>query len=108
MELLKTLTLLIVITPLLGAAAAGLFCRHVSRTFAHRLTITLMGISFLLSVYVAYLVIHNNWAYDGVLYIWGQSGNLTLNVGFLIDRLTACMMVTVNFVSFLVQLYRIG
>ena len=108
MELLKTLTLLIVITPLLGATAAGLFCRHVSRTFAHRLTITLMGISFLLSVYVAYLVIHNNWVYDGVLYIWGQSGNLTLNVGFLVDRLTACMMVTVTFVSFLVHIYSIG
>ncbi len=108
MELLKTLTLLIITAPLLGAAAAGLFCRHVSRTFAHRLTITLMGISFILSVYVAYLVINNNWTYDGVLYLWGQSGNLTLNVGFLIDRLTACMLVTVTFVSFLVHIYSIG
>lgn len=108
MELLKTLTLLIIIAPLLGAATAGLFCRKVSRTFAHRLTITLMGFSFLLSVYVAYLVMHNNWEYNGVLYVWGQSGNLTLNVGFLIDRLTACMMVTVTFVSFLVHIYSIG
>ncbi|MCE3237786.1 MAG: proton-translocating NADH-quinone oxidoreductase, chain [Gammaproteobacteria bacterium] len=108
MELLKTLTLLIITAPLLGAAAAGLFCRYVSRPFAHRLTITLMGISFLLSVYVAYLVMHNNLEYNGALYIWGQSGNLTLNVGFLIDHLTACMMVTVTFVSFLVHIYSIG
>ncbi len=108
MELLKTLTLLIVMAPLLGATAAGLLCRRVSRAFAHRLTIALMGFSFVLSVYVAYLVLHCNLEYNGVLYIWGQSGNLTLNVGFLIDRLTACMLVTVTFVSFLVHIYSIG
>ncbi len=106
--IIKTLTLLIIAAPLLGAAGAGLFCRHVSKRFAHGLTISLMGISFILSAYVAYLVIGQNMSYDGVLYLWGQSGKLTLNVGFLIDNLTACMLVTVTFVSFLVHIYSIG
>ena len=108
MELLKTLSLLIVIAPLVGAAGAGLFCRQVSKQFAHRLTIALMGFSLILSLYVACLVIGQDQSYEGVLYLWGQSGKLTLNVGFLIDDLTACMMVTVTFVSFLVHIYSIG
>ncbi len=108
MELLKTLSLLVVIAPLVGAAGAGLFCRQVSKQFAHRLTIALMGFSLILSLYVACLVIGQDQSYEGVLYLWGQSGKLTLNVGFLIDNLTACMMVTVTFVSFLVHIYSIG
>ena len=108
MELLKTLSLLIVLAPLVGAAGAGLFCRQVSKQFAHRLTIALMGFSLILSLYVACLVIGQDQSYEGVLYLWGQSGKLTLNVGFLIDNLTACMMVTVTFISFLVHIYSIG
>ncbi len=108
MEQLKFLTLLIIMAPLLGAMGAGLFCRHISKTFAHGLTIGLMGVSFAISVIVAYLVIHTGASYNGVLYVWAQSGNLTLNVGFMIDHLTALMMLTVTFVSLLVHIYSVG
>ena len=47
-------------------------------------------------------------AYDGAVYTWLVSDGMSMQVGFLVDRLTALMMVVVTFVSLCVHVYTIG
>ena len=104
---LPLICLCIVLLPLFTAAVVGLFGRQLPRAAAHWLTIGAVGSAFVLSAIVL------NATMDGYhanynLYTWLQSGNLQFNVGFLIDNLTAMMMVVVTFVSLMVHIYTIG
>ncbi len=104
--------LVVVLAPLLGCVISGLFRKQVGRTGAHRITIAGVGLSFILSVYVAWKILGGQVpVLDTVLYTWASGGSVfpyTFNLGFLIDHLTVVMMVVVTFVSFLVHIYSIG
>ena len=101
--------LTIVLAPLVAAIVVGLFGRRVGRTGAHRIAIIGVGISFLLSLVVLTdMVIGGAAVYDGTVYQWAQVGGLSLEIGFLIDNLTALMIVVVSFVSLAVHVYTIG
>jgi NADH-quinone oxidoreductase subunit L len=104
---LPQICLLIVLLPLIAATIVGLFGNKLPRAMAHILTIAGVGAAFALSVMVLKATLdgyHANYN----LYTWLQSGNLQFNVGFLIDNLTAMMMVVVTFVSLMVHIYTIG
>ena len=99
--------LAIVLAPLIGSIIAGLF--NVSRRVAHRVTITAVGISFFLSLRVFWdIVIDGNGPFNETLYTWLVAGNIHFEIGFLVDSLTALMMVVVTFVSWMVHIYTIG
>ena len=105
----KNILLAIALAPLAGAAIAGLFGRQVGRAGAHWATIIGVAVSCALSVYVL-----KQLAFDGVpafnqnVYTFFEIGGYSAHVGFLVDRLTATMMVVVTFVSLLVHVYTIG
>lgn len=106
------LYLLIALAPLAGALLAGLFGtgflgRFVGRRASHYITITGVGISFIGSVIVLFQVL-NGQTYDGVLYTWSVIGKTSIDLGFLIDPLSALMMVVVTSVSLMVHIYTIG
>src|SRR5690606_23329053 len=106
------LYLLIVLAPLFGAMAAGLFGtgflgNFVSRRGSHVITIAGVMVSFIGSVIVLFQVL-NGHTYDGTLYTWTLIGNTPLELGFLIDPLSALMMVVVTSVSLMVHIYTIG
>ena len=96
----------IVLAPLIGAIIAGLF--PVSRKVAHRVTITGVGISFLLSLLVFYHIVLGGNVDNVNVYTWGISGDVVMSIGFLVDNLTVMMMCTVTFVSWMVHIYTIG
>lgn len=98
---------LIPLSCLIVAIIAGLGGRLIGRTATHRVAITGVGVSFLLSIYVLYDVLQGN-LFNGTLYTWGTSGLLSFEIGFLIDELSAAMAVVVTFVSFMVHIYTIG
>ncbi len=101
--------LTIVLAPLIGAIIAGLFGRVIGRAGAHWVAILGVTVSFVLSAGVFKDIVFDNGAVvDGTVYVWGQINGLTLEVGFLIDRLSATMMVVVSFVSLMVHIYTIG
>ena len=104
--------LIVVLAPLVGAVIAGLFRHQVGRVGAHTVTILGVSVSFMLSLYVAYLILSGQSPIlDTNLYSWADGGDLfpyAFNLGFLIDPLTVVMMVTVTFVSLLVHIYSIG
>ena len=104
---MKNIYLAIVLAPLIGSIIAGLF--NVSRRVAHTVTITGVGIAFFLSAYVfKYIVIDGGDVFNETIYTWAVIGNLNIEVGFLVDALTATMMVVVTFVSWMVHFYTIG
>ncbi len=98
---------LIPLSCLIAAIIAGVGGRFIGRTATHRVAISGVAVSFLLSLYVLYDVLQGN-LFNGTLYTWGTSGLLNFEIGFLIDELSAAMAVVVTFVSFMVHIYTIG
>ncbi len=103
----QTLLLTIALAPLVGSIIAGLFGNKVGKVWSHRAAIYGVGIAFVLSVWVLKLVIGGE-TYNQQVYQWLQAGSLSLEVGFMIDALTAMMMVVVTFVSLMVHIYTVG
>ncbi len=100
--------LVIVLAPLAAAIAAGLFGRWIGRTGAHSVTIAAVAVSFALSVKVLWAIMHGGPVFDDAVYTWLVSDGIHMEIGFLIDRLSALMMVVVTFVSLMVHIYTIG
>ncbi len=101
--------LIIALAPLLGAILAGFFGRQIGRAGAHWVTILGVAVSCALSGRVLYaLVAEGAPIYNANVYTWFQIAGYSAHVGFLVDNLTAMMMVVVTFVSLLVHVYTIG
>jgi NADH-quinone oxidoreductase subunit L len=104
----ESILLTIVLAPLLAAIVAGLAGRVVGRIGAHTVTIAGVALSFALSAYVLKQLLDGAPTYDGSVYTWLVSDGIRMEVGFLVDHLTALMMVVVTFVSLCVHVYTIG
>jgi len=104
-----TLLVLIPLLPLIAAFVAGVFGRVVGRVGAHSITILGVGISCVLSLIVLKQIVWDGApTYNAPVYTWLISDGMKMDVGFLVDRLTALMMVVVTFVSLCVHVYTIG
>src|SRR6266568_1072745 len=101
------LYLLVPLAPLAGAIAAGLFGRRIGRAGAHRAAIIGVAISFVASCLI-FADVLNGTVFNGPVYTWLVSGGTRFEIGFLIDRLSALMMVVVSFVSLMVHVYTVG
>lgn len=106
---MQSIYLTIAMAPLVAAIVAGLFGRSIGKAGAHGVTIAGVGLSCALSLYVLYEFIGEGMApFNATVYTWLVTDGLTMEVGFLIDHLTAMMMVVVTFVSLMVHVYTIG
>ncbi len=106
------LLLAVPLAPLAGSAIAGLlgtkfFGNLVGRKVSHTVTILGVLIAFIISCITLSSVI-DGATYNGTLYQWMQVAGLKLEVGFLVDSLTAMMMCVVTFVSLMVHIYTMG
>ena len=104
---MQQLYLLVPLAPLAGAIIAGLFGRSIGRAGSHWVTILSVAVSFAASCVVFFDTVNGN-LYNGPVYTWLTSGGTSFQIGFLIDRLSALMMVVVSFVSLMVHVYTIG
>jgi NADH-quinone oxidoreductase subunit L len=102
------LCLLVPLAPLAGALAAGLFGRALGRSGAHVVTILGVAVATVVSAIVFQDVIFGHHDIVGPVYTWAEAGGLHLEVGFLVDPLTAMMMLVVSFVSLAIHVYTIG
>jgi NADH-quinone oxidoreductase subunit L len=100
--------LIIALAPLLGAILAGFFGRVIGRAGAHTVTILGVAVSCALSGQVLWQLLHGAPVFNANLYTFFEVDRYTAHIGFLIDNLTAMMMVVVSFVSLLVHIYTIG
>ena len=110
---LNASTLLAVpLAPLVGSALAGIFGTQfggnwIGRRLSHTLTILGVLVAFILSAMTLKSVI-DGARFNETLYTWMVVGGLKMEVGFMVDGLTAMMMCVVTFVSLMVHLYTIG
>src|SRR5579862_4626075 len=103
------LLLAIPMLPLAAAILAGLFGKVLGRAGAAGVTIGAVGISTALSLIVLkQLLVDQVPDYNATVYTWLVSDGVRMQVGFLIDHLSALMMVVVTFVSFCVHVYTVG
>ncbi|MGJ7528623.1 NADH-quinone oxidoreductase subunit L [Variovorax sp. GB1P17] len=111
---LSASTLLAVpLAPLVGAAVAGLFGtqfggNHIGRKVTHSLTILGVLVAFIISAMTLKSVVVDGARFNATLYEWMVVGGLKMEVGFMVDGLTAMMMCVVTFVSLMVHIYTIG
>ena len=105
----KSLLIAAVLAPLLGSIIAGLFGRQVGRKGAQYVTILGVAVSCALSAYTLYQLLWGGaQPFNQNIYTVFEVGHYSAHVGFMIDRMTAMMMVVVTFVSLLVHIYSIG
>src|SRR5881392_109353 len=101
------LYLLVPLAPLAGAIVAGLGGGRVGRSGAHWVTIAGVAVSFVASC-VIFADVLDGSVFNGPVYTWLTTGETRFEIGFLVDRLSALMMVVVTFVSLMVHVYTIG
>ena len=107
--MMLNLCVAIVLAPLAAALIAGLGGRLIGRSGAHSVTILGVAVSFVLSVWVLKLQLWDAApSFDAPLYTWLVSDGIRMQLGFLIDHLSALMMVVVTFVSLMVHIYTVG
>jgi len=113
-QTLSVSTLLtIALAPLAGSLVAGLFGTRfggnlIGRRISHSITIFSVFLSFILSAMVLKSVAVDGARFNETIYTWMVLGGLKMEIGFLIDGLSAMMMTVVTFVSFAVHLYTVG
>ncbi|HEC04702.1 MAG TPA: NADH-quinone oxidoreductase subunit L, partial [Thiothrix sp.] len=105
---MENIYLAIPLAPLIGAIIAGVFGGKIGRTAAHIATIAGVAIACVLSFIVLKHIAFDGNTYNETVYTWAATEGIAFNVGFLIDNLTAMMMVVVTFVSLMVHIYTIG
>ncbi|EEG09481.1 NADH-quinone oxidoreductase subunit L [Pseudogulbenkiania ferrooxidans] len=106
---MKSLYLLIALAPLAGSLIAGLFGWAIGRRASHVVTILGVAVSAVLSLKVlSGFISGQTEVFNGSVYTWLTVGGHEYAVGFLVDKLTAMMMVVVSCVSLMVHIYTIG
>ena len=100
------------LAPLVGAMLAGIFGTKLGgnllgRKASHTVTILGVFIAFILSAMTLSEVM-DGAGFNATIYEWMVVGGLRMEIGFMIDGLTAMMMVVVTFVSLMVHIYTIG
>ncbi|MEY3551245.1 MAG: hypothetical protein RL520_1913 [Pseudomonadota bacterium] len=102
----------VALAPLAGSLLAGIWGTHLGgnglgRRWAHSLTILGVLVSFILSAMTLQDVVEGA-RFNESIYTWMQIGELKMEIGFMVDGLTAMMMCVVTFVSLMVHIYTIG
>ena len=108
-----TQLLVVPLAPLAGSLIAGIFGttfggNKIGRGVSHSATILGVFIAFVISAMTLWSVAHDGAHFNANVYEWMTVGKLHMEVGFLIDGLTAMMMCVVTFVSLMVHIYTIG
>ena len=107
-QLSQNLLLTVPLAPLVGSIVAGLAGKAVGRRGSHLITILGVLIAFICSAMVLKSVAVDGARFNATIYEWMNVGGLKMEVGFLVDGLTAMMMCVVTFVSLMVHIYTIG
>ncbi len=107
-ELSLNSLLAVPLAPLVGSIVAGLFGGYIGRRPAHLITILGVLVSFIISAMTLKAVAVDGATFNATVYEWMTLGSLKMEVGFMVDGLTAMMMCVVTFVSLMVHIYTIG
>jgi len=98
----------IVFLPLLSSLISAFLGKKIGDKYSQFISSTLVGISAILSIYIFYLVLFQNYSSNKLVFTWIGSGNFFVNWSIYIDTLTAVMLVVVSLISTIIHFYSIG
>ena len=101
------------LAPLIGSVLAGVFGTQfggnwIGRRLSHTFTILGVAVAFVLSALTLKSGALDGARFNETIYEWMVVGGLKMEIGFMVDGLTAMMMCVVTFVSLMVHIYTIG
>jgi len=99
---------LIIFLPLLGSFISGFFGKQLGDKYSQILTSLLVSTSAILSIFVFYNVLFNNYSSNKLIFNWISSGNFQVNWSIYVDQLTSVMLVVVSLISSIIHFYSIG
>src|SRR5208282_3866749 len=99
--------LIVPLAPLVGALITGLLCLKIENRVAHTVTILCMVVSTIAAA-IVFLDVQQGNTFNGTVYTWLASGAVKFEIGFMIDSLSALLMLVVTFVSLTIHIYTIG
>lgn len=100
---------IIAFSPLIGSLLSGFFGKLIGKKGSYCVTIISVTTSLILSLSVLYGFLKGTEAvFNGNLYVWFTIDKVQFPIGFLVDSLTALMIVVVTSVSLMVHIYTIG
>jgi len=98
----------IIFLPLLGSIISGFFGNKIGARSSQILTSLLVSVSAILSLFIFYKVLFNNYSDNKIIFNWINSGDFYVNWSINIDSLTSVMLVVVTFISSIIHFYSIG
>src|SRR5271170_1744999 len=99
---------LIPILPLIGFLINGLFGRRMPKALINTFAVASVALSFAWVVKTLFALGPIETKYIEHYFTWIQSGHLTIDVDFAVDRLTAVMLMVVTGVGALIHIYAVG
>ncbi|MCC6263842.1 MAG: NADH-quinone oxidoreductase subunit L [Bryobacterales bacterium] len=99
---------LIPLIPLIGFVINGVFGHRAPKRFVNFVAVGSVAISFALVLQAISALWPLDAAYVERTYTWIQSGDLRIGVDFVLDRLSAVMLLVVSGVGLLIHTYAIG
>ena len=99
---------IIIFLPLFAALISGFFGKIIGNKASQIITSLFVSLSAVLSIYIFYDVVINDYSNNIIIAKWITSGLLDVNWSIKIDQLSAVMLVVVNLVSAIVHVYSIG
>jgi len=98
----------IVLLPLLGSIISGFFGKALGSKQSQILTSLLVSVSAIISLYIFYEVLVNDYSSNKLIFNWITSGNFIVNWSVYIDPVTSVMLVVVSLISSIIHFYSIG
>jgi NADH-quinone oxidoreductase subunit L len=101
---------LIAILPLIGFAITALIGRRLGRE-AHWIPVGLVVASWVIAMVVVFTAVTGGFGEEGhrvFLFDWIPAGSFNVEAGFLVDNLTAVLLIVVTTIGMLVHVYSIG
>jgi len=98
----------IVLLPLLGSIISGFFGKQFGAKSCQVLTSSFVSISAILSFFIFYEVLIENYSSNKLIFNWISSGDFSVNWSINIDPLTSVMLVIVSLISSIIHFYSIG
>ena len=98
----------IVFLPLIGSFISGFFGKKLGDKYCQILTSLLVSISGILSLFIFYKVLAQDYSSNKLIFNWINSGDFQVNWSIIIDPLTAVMLVVVSLISSIIHFYSIG
>ena len=98
----------IIALPLIASIISGFFGKFIGDRTSEVVTSLMVTISAILSIFIFYEVVVNQYEDNIIIATWISSGSLDVNWSMKIDALSSVMLVVVTSVSSLVHIYSIG